>query len=140
MISESLKRVAADSNVILSAAIGKAALRVFVQPDIEFITTQFNLREVEEYLPRLASKFELEERLVVWQFKMLPLHSFSEKHYKSHFSRAQKLLKGRNPDDTHLAALALKENIPIWSNDKDFGKLSIPVYTTAQFLKILREN
>ena len=71
---------------------------------------------------------------------MLPLHSFPEKHYKSHFSKAQKLLKERDPDDIHLAALALKENIPIWSNDKDFEKLSIPVYTTAQFLKILKED
>ena len=140
MISESLKRVAADSNVILSAAIGKAALHVFVQPNIEFITTQFNLDEVEEYLPRLASKYELEERLLIWQFKMLPLHSFSEERYKSHFSKAQKLLKDRDPDDIHLAALALKENVPIWSNDKDFEKLSIPVYTTAQFLKILKED
>ena len=140
MISESLKRIAADSNVILSAVIGKAVLQIFVRPEIEFVTTLFNLLEVEEYLPRLASRYELEERLLVWQFKMLPLHSFSEKHYKSHFSKAQKLLKERDPDDIHLAALALKENIPIWSNDKDFEKLSIPVYTTAQFLKILKED
>ncbi len=139
MISDSLKRVAADSNVILSAVIGKAALQIFVQPEMEFITTRFNLQEVEEYLPRLASKNELEERLLVWQFKMLHLHSFSEKYYKSHFSKAQKLLKERDPDDIHLAALALKESIPLWSNDKDFEQLSIPVYTTAQLLKILKE-
>lgn len=140
MIFESLKRVAADSNAILSAVMGKAALPIFVRPEIEFVTTQFNLLEVEEYLPHLASKYELDERLLLWQFKMLPLHSFSEKYYKSHFSKAKKFLKDRDLDDIHLAALALKENIPIWSNDKDFEKLSIPVYTTAQFLKMLRED
>ena len=140
MISENLKRLAADSNVILSAVIGKAALQVFAQPEIELVTTEFNLLEVEEYLPRLASKYGLDEKLLTWQFKMLPLDAFSEKYYKSHFPQAQKLLRNRDPDDVHLAALALKEDIPIWSNDRDFEKLSISVYTTAQLLKILKKD
>ena len=140
MISENLRKLAADSNVILSAVICKAALQVFAQPEIELITTEFNLLEVEEYLPRLASKYGLNEKLLVWQFKMLPLDSFSEKYYKSHFLQAQKLLGNRDPDDAHLVALALKEDIPIWSNDRDFEKLSISVYTTAQLLKILKKD
>ena len=135
MTSESLKRAAADSNVILSAVIGKAALRIFIRPELELITTQFNLGEVEEYLPRLARKYRLDERALVWQLKMLPIHAFAENHYKSHLEKAERLLNDRDPDDIHLLALALKENIPIWSNDSDFEKLSIPVYTTAKFLK-----
>ncbi len=71
---------------------------------------------------------------------MLPLISFSKKYYKSHFSEAQKFLNERDPDDVHLAALALKENVPIWSNDRDFEKLSIPVYTTAQLLAMLKKD
>ncbi|OGX06814.1 MAG: hypothetical protein A3G87_07060 [Omnitrophica bacterium RIFCSPLOWO2_12_FULL_50_11] len=140
MISENLRRLAADSNVILSAVIGKAALEIFVCPEIELIATQFNLEEVEEYLPRLAAKYQLNEKLLVWQFKMLPLTAFSEKYYKTRVLEAQKLLKIRDPDDIHLAALALKENIPIWSNDRDFEKLPFAVYTTAQLLKILHEG
>ena len=140
MISENLRKLAADSNVILSAVIGKAALQIFIQPGIEFITTQFNLEEVEEYLPRLASKYRLDERILLWQLKMLPMESFPEKHYKSHFLNAQELLDERDPDDVHLAALALKENVPIWSNDRDFEKLSIPVYTTAQLLAMLKKD
>jgi predicted nucleic acid-binding protein len=141
MISDNLKRLAADSNVILSAVIGgKAALRIFVQPGIEFITTEFNLLEVEEYLPRLASKYGLDERLLIWQFKMLPLDGFAEKYYRNFLPKAEKLLKDRDLDDIHLAALALKENIPIWSNDRDFEQLSIPLFTTAQLLKIIEQN
>ena len=140
MISENLRKIAADSNVILSAVIGKSALRIFLRPDIEFITTQFNLLEVEEYLPRLAVQYRFNERTLVWQLKMLPIHSFSEKAYKSYLPKAEKLLKERDPDDIHLTALALKENVPIWSNDKDFEGLPIAVYTTAQFLKILEGN
>ena len=137
MTSASLKRIAADSNVILSAVIGKAALRVFIHPELELITTQFNLLEVEEYLPHLARKYRLDERALFWQLKMLPIHAFAEKYYKSHWKKAENLLNNRDPDDIHLLALALKNNVPVWSNDTDFEKLSIPVYTTAKILKAL---
>ncbi len=48
------RKLATDSNVILSAVIGKAALQVFLRPEIELITTRFNVLEVEEYIPRLV--------------------------------------------------------------------------------------
>ena len=139
MISENLKRIAADSNVILSAVIGKAALRIIVNPEIQIITTQFNILEVEEYLPQLASKYRLNDTLLVWQLKMLPMGVFSEKDYEEYLSKAQKLLKDRDVDDAHLLALALKEKTPIWSNDKDFKPLTSvsPVYTTAQLLNLI---
>ncbi len=140
MISKNLKRLAADSNVILSAIIGKAALRVFARAEIEVITTRFNLLEVEEYLPRLASKYGLDERLLLWQLRMLPVVIFSEKHYRSHASEAARILKGRDPEDIHLAALALKEEVPIWSNDKDFEEFPLPVYPTAKLIKILEDS
>ncbi|MBI4430201.1 MAG: PIN domain nuclease [Candidatus Omnitrophica bacterium] len=140
MISENLKKVAADSNVILSAVIGKAALQIFLLPEINFITTDFNLLEVEEYLPRLASKYTLDEKLVQWQFKMLPIEGFSEKYYRNYLPQAAQLLGQRDPDDVHLAALALKEDIPIWSNDRDFEKLPVSVYTTSKLLKILKND
>ena len=140
MTSGNLRKLAADSNVILSAVIGKAALQVFLRPEIELITTQFNVLEVEEYIPRLASKYGLDERSLLLQLKMLPLVVFDEKHYYSHIPQATRLLKERDPDDVHLAALALKEEAPIWSNDRDFEKLSLQVYTTAQLLKALESR
>ena len=139
MTSENLRKIAADSNVILSAVMGKAALRIIVHPEIQIITTQFNLLEVEEYLPQLASKYRLSGLLLAWQLTMLPMRIFYEKDYEAHLSKAQNLLKNRDRDDAHLLALALKEKTPIWSNDKDFKPLSsmIPVYTTAQLLKLI---
>ena len=140
MTSGNLRKLAADSNVILSAVIGKAALQVFLRPEIELITTRFNLLEVEEYIPRLASKYGLDERSLSLQLKMLPMVVFDEKYYHSHTPQAARLLKERDPDDVHLAALALKEEVPIWSNDRDFEKLSLQVYTTAQLLKALESH
>ena len=140
MTSGNLRKLAADSNVILSAVIGKAALQVFLRPEIELITTRFNLLEVEEYIPRLASKYGLDERSLSLQLKMLPMVVFDEKYYHSHTPQAARLLKGRDPADVHLAALALKEDVPIWSNDRDFENLSLHVYTTAQLLKALESR
>ena len=140
MTSGNLRKFAADSNVILSAVIGKAALQVFLRPEIELITTRFNVLEVEEYIPRLASQYGLDERSLSLQLKMLPVVVFDEKHYHSHTAHATRLLKERDPDDVHLAALALKEEVPIWSNDRDFEKLSLKVYTTAQLLKALESR
>ena len=140
MILKNLKRVAADSNVLLSALIGMAALEVLTHPEIEVMTTRFNLEEVEEYLPRLASKYHLDEDSLLLQLKMLPVISFNQTHYQSHLLHAQKYLKDRDPDDIHLAALALKEDVPIWSNDKDLSVLPISVCTTAQFLHILKNK
>ena len=137
MTSGNLRKLAADSNVILSAVIGKGALQVFLRPEIELITTRFNILEVEEYLPRLASKYGLDGRSLLLQLRMLPIAIFDEKHYRSHIPEATQLLEARDPDDAHLAALALKEGIPIWSNDRDFEKLSLQVYPTAQLLKLL---
>ena len=71
MTSGNLRKLAADSNVILSAVIGKAALQVFLRPEIELITTRFNVLEVEEYIPRLASKYGLDERSLLLQLRML---------------------------------------------------------------------
>lgn len=137
MTSRNLRKLAADSNVILSAVIGKAALKVFLKPEVELVTTQFNLREVEEYIPHLAAKYGLDGRALLLQLRMLPITAFEEKYYRNHASEAAQLLRERDPDDTHLAALALREGIPIWSNDRDFENLSLQVYTTAQLLKLL---
>jgi predicted nucleic acid-binding protein len=138
--SGNLKRIAVDSNAVLSAVIGKAALQVFVHSDLELITTDFNLGEVEEYLPSLGVKYALDERLLIWQFKMLPVKGYPKAYYESHWHSAEKFLKWRDPEDVHLAALALKENLPIWSNDRDFEGFPAPVYTTARLLKILGKS
>jgi hypothetical protein len=51
--------VVADANVLLSTAVGKAALRVFSEYKVPVHTTRFNAEEVMEYLPRLSSKYEI---------------------------------------------------------------------------------
>lgn len=136
--SKPLKKLAADANVILSAVAGKAALRVFLVGNIEFVTTRFNIEEVGEYLGIMAGKYGLSETILQSQLKLLPLEIHDRHVYNDSLERASKKLSEKDPDDIELLALALKLKIPIWSNDKDFKHAGIEVYTTAQLLKNLK--
>jgi hypothetical protein len=75
-----IEGVVADANVLLSAVVGKAALRVVTEFDIVVHVTQFDRNEVAEYLPHMARKYELSVELVEMQWKLLALriHSLAD--------------------------------------------------------------
>ncbi len=135
--SNPLKRLAADANVILSAIAGKAALRVFLEEDIEIVTTQYNIEEVREYLGVIAEKYSLSEEVLESQLRLLPLKEYPSSFYKDFIQKATEKLAGRDNDDIELLALSMKLDVPVWSNDRDFTDSGVEVYTTAKLLKIL---
>jgi len=132
--------VVADANVLLSAIVGKAALRVFSEFVITVHVAQFNSDEVAEYLPEMASKYELPEELVQLQWKLLPLRLHPVNDYLHYFPEALNQLKDRDPDDAHVPALSRSQGLPIWSNDRDLRSLGVECYTTAKLLKVLKEQ
>ncbi len=77
--------VVADANVLLSAIIGKAALRMFTDHALQIHATEFNLLEVERYLPRLSAKYELSEPEVRLQLRLLPVGVHAADSYVEHF-------------------------------------------------------
>lgn len=132
-----LKKLAADANVILSAIAGKAALRIFLEEDIEIVTTQFNIDEVREYISVIAEKYALSEEILESQLKLLPLKIYQQSFYRGSLHSASIRLSEKDEDDIELLALSMKLNIPNWSNDRDFKNAGAEVYTTAKLLKIL---
>ena len=138
MTSKSLRNVAADANVLLSAVIGKAARRVFEgAPGLRVVTTQATLAEVRRYLPMMAAKYSLNLEKLERDLKLLPLQIFSESQYRGRLAEAGRHLGKRDPDDVALAALALTLHIPFWSNDKDLDEVPLPRYTTGRLLNAL---
>lgn len=138
MTSKPLRSVAADSNVLLSAAVGHAARRVFERtPKLFVVTTEANLAEVQAYLPSMAQAYGLDLVEVQEALTALPIKLYTESQYRSRLPQARKYLQERDPDDVALAALALTLQIPIWSNDRDFQDLPIETYPTAKLLKVL---
>ncbi len=136
--SKSLRKLAADANVILSAVAGKAALRVFLKEDIVIVTTQFNISEVGEYLPVIAEQYSLGEEILESQLKLLPLKIYQRHSYEDFIPMATKKLSGTDVDDAELLALAMKLDVPVWTNDNAFKHAGIEMYTTAKLLKILK--
>jgi predicted nucleic acid-binding protein len=132
--------VVADANVLLSAVVGKAALRVFTQFQVVVHVAQFNADEVAEYLPYMASKYELPVELVEMQWKLLPFRRHPLEEYRSRLPQATADLKDRDPEDTHVLALARLLAVPIWSNDRDLSGLDVECYTTARLLRLLAEE
>ncbi|MBI2359603.1 MAG: PIN domain nuclease [Deltaproteobacteria bacterium] len=132
--------VVADANVLLSAVVGKAALRVFTEFDVVVHVAQFNIDEVAEYLPRVASKYKLPVELVEMQWKLLPLRIHPVDDYRRRLRKAIADLKDRDPEDAHTLALARSLALPNWSNDHDFSGMDVECYTTARLLRLLSEQ
>jgi hypothetical protein len=101
-----IEGVVADSNVLLSAAVAKAALRVTTSCDVVVHVAQFNADEVAEYLPLMATKHELQIELVEMQWTLLPLRIHPLRAYQARFSQAIEDLKHRDPQVGHALALA----------------------------------
>lgn len=137
MSSTNIRSVAADSNVLLSAIAGRAASRVFSTSELIIVTTEVNEVEVKEYLPYFAQRYQLPEEILRDAFALLPVQIYAEHEYASHLSAARRFLSGRDEDDVALAALALKLQIPVWSNDNDYESFPTGVFTTARLLKVL---
>ena len=129
--------VVADANVLLSAAIGKAALRVLTDHDVEVHATRFNCDEVESYLPVLAAKYRLSREIVEMQWRLLPIRIHAEADYRSRIEDAGLRLAKRDPDDAHPLALAMALDLPLWSNDKDLDGHGVACLTTAKLLALL---
>ncbi|MBI3001893.1 MAG: PIN domain nuclease [Deltaproteobacteria bacterium] len=132
--------VVADANVLLSAVVGKAALRVFTEFDVIVHVAQFNADEVAEYLPHMASKYELPVELVEMQWKLLPLRIHRVDDYRRRLRKAITDLKDRDPQDAHALALARSLALPIWSNDRDLSGMDVECYSTARLLRLLSEQ
>ena len=132
----SVESVAADSNVLLSAIAGHAARRVFLT-GVQVLTTADNFDEIREYLPRIAQRYGLGQGALANALALLPIDIVPAAEYRHTMEAARGCLQARDPDDVPLAALALALEIPIWSNDRDFEVVPVPVYPTARFLKLL---
>lgn len=129
--------VVADANVLLSAVVGKAALRVFADHRVTVHATEFNASEVEEYLPHLSAKYGLPEHLVQLQWRLLPVVLHAEAEYAECLAEALEYLRDRDPEDAHALALAWTLRLPLWSNDRDFEAQGVERYTTAALLRAL---
>jgi predicted nucleic acid-binding protein len=132
-------KLAADANVLLSAVLGGRARLVLNHPQVrDVLTTEHNLAEVEEYVPILSRQKRLPTDILLLAVAALPVTVVGQAQYAKSITEATKRIGRRDPDDIELLALALHLRIPIWSNDRDFERLNVALFTTEGLLRHLR--
>lgn len=129
--------LAADANVLLSAVLGHAALKVFTQTDLSVLTTKGVLQEVRDYLPLLAKQYDMLPQVLEAQLRLLAVRECEPDDYAPKLEDAKRATSSRDPDDVDLLALALGLGVPVWSNDSDFKDAGVEWYTTARLLRRL---
>jgi predicted nucleic acid-binding protein len=129
--------VAGDANVLLSAVLGHAALRVFTRTDVGVLTTRGVLEEVREYLPLIAKQYDMLPQALEGQLRLLAVRECEPEEYATKLEAAKRAIAKRDPDDVELLALALAFSVPVWSNDSDFKDTGVEWYTTARLLRLL---
>jgi predicted nucleic acid-binding protein len=58
--------------------------------------------------------------------------------YEDFRELAEQRIAARDPDDWPTVALALKLDLPVWSQDKDLTEARVKVYITGELLDRLR--
>lgn len=104
------------------------------------MATQAVAEEIARHLPRLAAKRGLDETLLAAALQVMPIEWKPEAEYKSERAAAEALIGARDPDDWPTVALALKREVPIWSQDKDLDDTGLHLYTTGELLDTLRHE
>jgi len=132
-------QLAADANVLLSAVIGGRARLIFLHPGIRRVfTTGATFAEVEQYALVLAKKRRLPADILLLALAAMPVTIVERSDYAKHLPEAWNRIAQRDPDDAELLALALHLDVPVWSNDRDFERLGVELFTTEKLLRHLK--
>ncbi len=123
--------------ILMAAVTGGAAGRVFKEPTISVVTTDFNIAETKEHVTVLIDKYHLDPDDVADVLAALPLRVYRWGEYESHMVEARAQMEAKDPKDVALLALALKLGIDIWSQDSHYDDLTVKRHTTGRILKSL---
>ena len=131
-----------DANPLFSALIKDSfTISVIVSEDVELYAPEFLLDEFLEHKEEILTKAkrtkkELNE--LVSDLKSI-IHIIPKKEFELYLEEAGTLIS--DEDDIPYLALALKLNIPIWSNDKKLKKQNrVNVYSTKEIKDMLEKQ
>ncbi len=137
-MSEARETIAVDANPLLSALRGGRARTVLFSKKFVFITTEFTTWEVKKYIPELSKESGVSESELFYAFDRFPITAIQPNVYDEKRKQAAELIARRDPKDVDILALALKYEVLLWTNDKDFTNIpELQIFTTADMLEKL---
>jgi len=128
-----------DTNVLFTFFWpGSFTKGLLVDQDLEFFAPELALREINEHREEILKKtgisskeFEMLRRDLGIFVEFIPLEEYSE--------FLQQASSIPDKDDVDFVALALKLNLPIWSNDEELKRQSlVKVLSTKELINFLK--
>src|SRR3989344_3158718 len=129
-------KVTVDANILFSCLIKEGtSRRVWFSPSINLYAPAFILQEFKKYYPELLEKYGGEQaEFAGIAEKLLGIVEFVPDNELVPFLPAANSLLQDKKDILYIAC-ALKEDTPIWSNDKGFKKQNrVPAMNTAEMI------
>lgn len=114
--------IVVDANIILSALLGGKPSNILFDGRFQFVSTEFILREVKKYLPRLERKLEVPQEKLLSLLEDLPLKIYPKNFYNDKLKEAERIIAHIDRKDVEILAFALKLETFLWSQDKHFEK------------------
>lgn len=132
-------KLVVDTNVLMTYFWKNSQTRkIIVRNDLELISPEFSLEEINKYKDEIMKKAKISED----EFKVskidlaIYVKFFSMNEYKVFLKKALEISPDSN--DIDFIALALKTNLPLWSNDRKLKKQNIiKIYSTEEMIKKL---
>jgi predicted nucleic acid-binding protein len=98
------------------------------------VATEAVATEIARHIPRLAAKRDLDPALLFAALQVMPIDWQAASGHDDHREEAEQRIAHRDPDDWPTVALALKLDLPLWTQDKDHTDARIEVFTIGDLL------
>lgn len=136
------RRIVLDANILIRAVLGDHVRRLITAyaADVDFGAPEIAFLDAAEHLPNIAAARGIDP--VPWLDSLSALRelvavlSMSQAEYLR--EAALRRIGDRDADDWPIVATALALNCPIWSEDKDFFGIGIPIWKSDKVEIYLR--
>ncbi|MBE3121654.1 MAG: PIN domain-containing protein [Thermoplasmata archaeon] len=129
-----------DANIFVAALLKKGATRkLLLNDELVLYTPEYVIEEIFDHLQEFETKSHLSRISLEELVKVLIIESkmniIPKDELRPFIKKADEITP--DPDDVMYFAAALKQNIGIWSNDKEMKKQKvINVYSTNDLVKL----
>jgi predicted nucleic acid-binding protein len=128
-----------DTNILFTYFWKESITRhLIIQEDLELYAPEFALEEINKYESHIIKKTGITSKdFEVLRFDLaISIKFISIENYRNMLKKAIEISPDLN--DIDFFALALKLNLPIWSNDKSLkNQKDVKILNTDEILKII---
>lgn len=112
--------------------------RLIIDSSLNLISSKFAIKELKKYSKLITEKSKIPKKTFENSLKNLEtfVKFIDSKNYSKHLDKAIEI----SPDkkDKDFLALCLKENCPLWSNDKILkNQNKVKVFSTKEIIELL---